>query len=77
MLVTQEEVEERLEQLIKQYENTAEEYFQEIEDPEKGNEYLAKAAALQEFWDWMATGRDKTLAETIKQLDNDKRATNR
>lgn len=46
-------IKEQLKRLISEHENTAEEYFQEVGDEDKGNEYLAKAAALKEVLDWI------------------------
>ena len=46
------ELDQHIEQKIRQYENTAEEYFQEIGDEGKGNEYLAKADALKDLLEW-------------------------
>lgn len=55
-------IERQLERLIAEHNNTAEEYFQEVGDEEKGNEYLAKAAALKEFYDWIQEQRKKPRA---------------
>lgn len=46
---TIEELNQKIDGLIKEYESSAEEYFQELSDTEKGNECLAKAQALEDL----------------------------
>lgn len=40
-------------QRIKQYENTAEEMYQEFDDPDRGDQELAKAEALRSILDYI------------------------
>lgn len=47
--ITIEELNKRIDTLIAEYNSSAEEYFQEIEDEQKGNECLAKVEALQDL----------------------------
>jgi hypothetical protein len=46
-------IEEHIERMISEYENTAEEYFQEVRDEEQGNMFLAKAEALTDLLKWI------------------------
>lgn len=40
---------------VKEYHSSAEEYFQELDNPEDGNNNLAKAKALEEVIDFINT----------------------
>lgn len=51
---------------IRDYENTAEEYFQEIEDEVQGNINLARSQSLSELLEWIK------LQQTYKNISYEK-----
>jgi hypothetical protein len=50
-----EEILEYLSDRLKEYHSTAEEYFQELNNPEEGDKVLAKAEAIKEVIDFINT----------------------
>lgn len=69
----EEKIIRQIERLVQEHESTAEEYFQEIGDEDKGNECLAKAAALKEVLDWIKEQRkirrNKNATGNLKTKD--------
>lgn len=56
-----------LERRISEHENTAENYIQDNEDYLMSGEYLAKAAALEEFLDWIIQQEQLPKNKTLTQ----------
>lgn len=50
-----EKILEYLSARVKEYHSTAEEYFQELDNPEEGNKSIARAQALEEVIDYINT----------------------
>jgi len=54
-MITVSEILQEIDQRIREYENTAEEYFQELDNAEDGDKKLSQAEALKSLKDWIDT----------------------